>query len=154
MHAGKHGKTTYLHLALMLALSFLAMFALMYAMVDRWENVYPNLNQAYMAALMVAPMAVLELVIMRAMYQDGTWNAVLIAAFTAVFLLCWFAIRAQFAVADQSFIRSMIPHHAGAVLMCERAPIRDAELQQLCAGIIRSQREEIAQMKRIGARLD
>lgn len=61
----------YVHFAIMLLLSFIAMFAFMYAMVDRFSNVYPNLNQFYMAGLMVAPMAIFELVLMRAMYPNS-----------------------------------------------------------------------------------
>jgi hypothetical protein len=38
------------------ALSFISMYVLMYAMVDRFANVYPNFNQFYMAGLMTAPM--------------------------------------------------------------------------------------------------
>ena len=45
------------------------------------------------------------------------------------------------------FLRSMIPHHAGAILMCEQAPIQDAEIRQLCQTIISSQQQEIDQMK-------
>ena len=45
----------YLRLAAMLILSFIAMYVLMYAMVDKFEDVYPNHNQAFMAALMTAP---------------------------------------------------------------------------------------------------
>ena len=44
MHANHYGR-----LAIMAALSFVAMYALMYAMVDRFANVRPNLNQLYMA---------------------------------------------------------------------------------------------------------
>jgi uncharacterized protein (DUF305 family) len=46
----------------------------------------------------------------------------------------------------------MIPHHSGAVLMCERARLRDAEIVELCAKIIQSQQQEIDQMKSILAR--
>src|SRR3989304_9034391 len=53
----------------MAALSFVAMYILMYAMVDRWSNVYTNLNQFYMAALMTAPMMLIEIALMRAMYS-------------------------------------------------------------------------------------
>jgi hypothetical protein len=49
----------------MAALSFIAMDILMYAMVDRPANVFPNLNQAYMADLMTAPMVIIELLVMR-----------------------------------------------------------------------------------------
>jgi hypothetical protein len=51
----------YARLAIMVVLSFLAMYGLMYAMVDRAQNVYANLNQLYMAALMTAAMVILEL---------------------------------------------------------------------------------------------
>jgi len=54
----------YLRLAVMTALSFLAMYVLMYAMVDRAANIHPSFNQAYMAGLMTAPMVVLELLLM------------------------------------------------------------------------------------------
>lgn len=63
-------------------------------------------------------------------------------------------IRQQAAITDRQFLRSMIPHHAGAVLMCNQAPIRDPELQQLCKTIISSQQTEIDQMKAALARLD
>jgi len=60
--------------------SFVAMFILMYAMVDSFGNVYPNINQFYMAGLMTAPMLVLELVLMGSMYENKTLNAVIIVA--------------------------------------------------------------------------
>ena len=37
--------------------------------------------------------------------------------------------------------------------MCERAPIQDAEIKQLCGEIISSQQKEIDQMKSMLARL-
>ncbi len=47
----------------------------------------------------------------------------------------------------------MIPHHSGAVLMCNRAELSDAEIRALCGKIVRSQQEEIDQMKAIQHRL-
>ncbi|MBD4094069.1 DUF305 domain-containing protein, partial [Xanthomonas citri pv. citri] len=52
----------------MMGLSFVAMYALMYAMVDQWANVYNNVNQFYMAGLMAAPMLLIELWLMSSMY--------------------------------------------------------------------------------------
>jgi len=46
----------------------------------------------------------------------------------------------------------MIPHHSGAILMCEQASIRDPELKSLCGNIITSQKQEIDQMKAMLAR--
>lgn len=41
----------------------------------------------------------------------------------------------------------MIRHHSGAILMCERAPIQDAQIRDLCQSIIASQEAEIRQMR-------
>ncbi len=139
----------YMHFAAMMALSFLVMFAFMYAMVDRLANVYPNLNQAYMAGLMVAPMAILEMVLMRSMYPDKALNRIIIEAGILLLLLCWFGIREQVAVNDRSFLRSMIPHHAGAILMCQQASITAPQVRNLCGKIIASQQREIEEMKTI-----
>lgn len=62
-------------------------------------------------------------------------------------ILCFVAIRKQAAVSDRRFLRSMIPHHAGAILMCNEAPIHDPEIRRLCDSIITGQQSEIDQMK-------
>jgi uncharacterized protein (DUF305 family) len=41
----------------------------------------------------------------------------------------------------------MIPHHAGAILMCEQADLTDAAILELCRQIVDSQEAEIRQMK-------
>ena len=64
------------------------------------------------------------------------------------------SVRTQAAVGDTEFLRSMIPHHSGAILMCREADLRDAELLTLCEEIIAAQRSEIEQMETIKARLD
>lgn len=43
----------------------------------------------------------------------------------------------------------MIPHHSGAILICEKAKLADPEIKQLCGDIIVSQETEIAQMKAV-----
>ncbi|MHB1179753.1 MAG: DUF305 domain-containing protein, partial [Daejeonella sp.] len=63
-----HGSHPYRKLLIMLVLSFISMYILMYAMVNRLENVYPNINQFYMASLMTMPMIIIELVLMGKMY--------------------------------------------------------------------------------------
>ena len=60
----------YVRLLTMIVLSFVSMYILMYAMVDRLENVYNSFNQLYMAGLMTAPMVVLELILMGGMYKN------------------------------------------------------------------------------------
>lgn len=157
---GRHGSHAageerhYRMLGLMLVLSFISMYVLMYSMVNSLQNVYMSVNQVYMAGLMAAPMGLIELALMRGMYPDRKINAVVTALSLAALLAFWFMIRQQTAVTDRQFLRSMIPHHAGAILMCEEAAIQDAEVKSLCQEIISSQQREIAQMKAKLASLD
>jgi hypothetical protein len=133
-------------LALMIVLSFVSMYILMYAMVDKATNIHPSLNQAYMAGLMTAPMVVIELLLMSMMYPRRGLNLALLAVSVVVGLGCFIAIRQQFLIGDREFLRSMIPHHSGAILMCGKAPIKEPELKRLCASIIQGQQAEIDQM--------
>jgi uncharacterized protein (DUF305 family) len=137
----------------MTALSFVAMYALMYAMVDGLGNVFNNINQVYMAGLMAAAMVLIELAVMRGMYPSRGLNAAIAVASVIALVACWALIRAQGAVGDRQFLRSMIPHHAGAILMCEKAAIRDPEIRKLCQSIVESQADEIRQMKAMLAAL-
>jgi uncharacterized protein (DUF305 family) len=138
--------------AIMIALSFAAMYALMYAMIDSFDSYYNSINQVYMAGLMAAAMVVIELAVMGAMYPNRKLNAALVVLGVVALVACWALIRVQGGVGDQQFLRSMIPHHSGAILMCERAAISDPELKGLCKTIIKSQADEIRQMKAILAR--
>ncbi len=122
-------------------------------MVNTIGNVYNNFNQFYMAGLMTAPMVVIELSVMRAMYQNKRRNALIIAASVIALLVFFTFIRQQTAISDKQFLRSMIPHHAGAILMCEQASIDDPEIKELCGTITSSQQTEIDQMKAILQRL-
>ena len=133
----------------MAVLSFVAMYFLMYAMVDRFNNLVMNTNQVYMAALMAAPMVLIELALMRSMYTDSRRNAAIAAIAFVLGAVAYVAIRAQAGIGDRQFARSMIPHHAGAILMCNQADVSSAELKELCHGhngIIASQRREIDQL--------
>jgi dipeptide/tripeptide permease len=137
----------YRNLLVMAVLSFISMYILMYAMVNTIGNVFNNFNQFYMAGMMTAPMILIELFLMRATYQDKRRNMLIIAISIIAGLAFFFLIRQQTAISDRQFLRSMIPHHSSAILMCERASIQDPEIQELCQAIISSQQAEIDQMK-------
>jgi uncharacterized protein (DUF305 family) len=137
----------YRHLLIMILLSFISMYILMYAMVDTIGNVYNNFNEFYMAGLMTAPMVPIELFVMRAMYQNKRLNTLIISASLIALLGFFMLIRQQTAISDRQFLRSMIPHHAGAILMCEHASLNDPQIKELCETIIQGQQAEIDQMK-------
>jgi uncharacterized protein (DUF305 family) len=137
----------YIKLLVMAVLSFVSMYVLMYAMVNTFGNVIPNINQFYMAGLMTMPMVILEIVLMGSMYMNKKLNTFIIALSTIVLIAFFLLIRQQSAVTDKQFFKSMVPHHASAILMCEKANLQDLEIKDLCKSIISGQQEEINQMK-------
>lgn len=144
----------YSRLAAMAVLSFIAMYILMYAMVDTFADVFPNINQFYMAGMMSAPMVIIELLLMGAMYENKTANVIILIVSVAALVGFFASIRTQAAVSDNQFLKSMIPHHSGAILMCQRADLKDAEVKKLCATIIQGQRAEITQMDALIRKLE
>ncbi|MGB8981016.1 MAG: DUF305 domain-containing protein [Anaerolineales bacterium] len=144
----------YRQLLIMAGLSFIAMYILMYAMVDTFGHVYNNFNQFYMAGLMAAPMVLIELLVMRSMYKDRRLNMIFIGVSVIALAGFFLFIRQQTAIGDKQFLRSMIPHHSGAILMCEQASIQDPEIQALCDSIIAGQQAEIDRMETILQRLE
>lgn len=142
----------YRMLALNLVASLAIMYLVMFAMIDGFDDFYHNLNTFYMALMMVAPMGALMLLMMGSMYANRRLNLMLHAGFAIVFALAYLGIRSQAAIGDVQFVRSMIPHHSGAILMCREAALTDPELVTLCDQIRRGQRREIEQMQAVLAR--
>lgn len=119
----------------------------MYMMVNSFANVYPNLNQIYMAGIMAIPMVIIELFFMRSMYQNKKLNVFIITTSLIIFIALIIFVRKQTAIDDKEFLKSMIPHHAAAILMCEKASLQDPEVKELCKNIILTQQSEIDFMK-------
>jgi len=145
-------KSHYTKFGVNLLISGIIMYLVMFTMIDGLHNFYHNINMFYMTLMMVAPMAILMLLMMGSMYQNRKLNLALYGVFGGLFLLGFFLMRTQGAVGDAQFVRSMIPHHSGAILMCREAALKDPELVRLCDEIIKAQQQEIAQMKSILAR--
>jgi hypothetical protein len=146
-HTKEAGSSMYKKLAIMIVLSFVSMYILMYSMVDVFANVIPNINQFYMAGLMTMPMLIIELLIMGSMYGNKKLNISLIFTGCIALILFFSGIRQQVAVGDKQFLKSMIPHHAAAILMGKEASVTDPEIKELIKNIISSQQAEINQMK-------
>ena len=147
------GSKPYMMLAVNLGLSLLVMYLAMFAMIWSWGEFIQNVNFFYMALVMWAPMGAIMLATMGGMYRNRKLNAALYVAFAAFFVLSLVGIRQQSLVGDDQLLRSMIPHHSGAILMCEEAKLTDPEIRQLCGEIIQAQKDEIAEMKLIMGRL-
>lgn len=143
-HESRHA---YVGLIISLALSFLVMYIIMYAMADRWEHVYFNVSNVYMTGLMVGSMVPIMLGTMPGMYKSQRFNIALLAGTAGVLTLSWICLRTEAGVGDRQFLRAMIPHHSAAIQMCKASAISDPRIKRLCADIVSSQEREISQMQ-------
>lgn len=143
----KSGMTPYIRLLIALTISYVVMVIIMFSRVNLLSNVFLSLNQIYMAGLMIAPMLIIMLTTMGSMFKNKRLNVALLFTGTVMIGLFWMLIRTQAGVGNQQFLRSMIPHHAAAILVCQQASITDQRIEQLCGEIIESQEHEIREMK-------
>jgi uncharacterized protein (DUF305 family) len=148
-HQSHHMKGAYQRLSIELAVDFIIMYFVMYTMIATLDHLYLNLNNVYMTLMMLAPMAIVMLISMRSMFPSQRLNTVIVIGAVLVFIASFAAMRRQSAVGNAQFLRSMIPHHSGAILMCEQASITDSEIVKLCQDIVEAQKKEIAQMQAI-----
>lgn len=139
----------YLSLFWMLLLHFVIMFAVMYTMVDLLDHVIINLNQFYMTMMMVLPMTIGMLLFMSSMYTNKNFNLLLHTGSVILFLFFFYFMRAQIFIGDEQFLKSMIPHHSGAILMCNEAKLSDPEIKEFCTEIVETQKKEIAIMEKM-----
>jgi uncharacterized protein (DUF305 family) len=100
-----------------------------------------------MAALMTAAMILIEIAVMGKMYVSRKLNIIIVVASIVVFVMSFFFIRKQTGVSDKQFLKSMIPHHAAAVLMVNETTLTDPEIKKLANDIIMAQEKEIEFMK-------
>ena len=64
-----------------------------------------------MAALMTAPMAIIEILLMGSPHKRV--NMAIAAGALTLLAAAWLAIRYQAGIGDEQFVKSMIPHHSG-----------------------------------------
>jgi hypothetical protein len=146
----EHGSSAdYGRFGVELAIDFVIMYLVMYTMIATLEHFRFNLNNVYMTLMMVSPMALVMLYSMRSMYPSRRSNLLITLSAVLLFVLSFAGMRWQAGVGDAEFLRSMIPHHSGAILMCREAALTDPEIVALCDGIVKSQAREIAQMEQI-----
>ncbi len=146
-------KSPYKQLVVMTVVHLVIMYVAMFAMINRGSYFYNNTNMFYMAVLMAAPVTLFMLISMRHMYPNRKMNIIIGIVFALLTIGSYGAIRTQAAVGDKQFLRAMIPHHSGAILMCREANITDQEISGLCKEIIDGQQREIDQMEGILKRL-
>jgi hypothetical protein len=139
----------YRKLALAISINTVLMYLITFVNIADISHFENNINRVYMALLMAAPMVIIMLLVMRSMFGNDGLNMGLYAGAAGAIVLLLLLIRTQTPVGNKQFLHSMIPHHSSAILMCEESTITDREISDLCDQIVRSQREEIAQMQQM-----
>jgi len=137
----------YKNLSITLSISFVIMYAVMFFNVDKLDHIYLSLTRFYMSLLMVAPMAILMIVMMRTMYTNKKTNSLISMGSFFVFVLALYCLRTQAFISDAEYMRAMIPHHSSAIMTSRHATISSPEVRTLADSIIQSQRREIDEMK-------
>lgn len=128
-------------------ISFLVMYIVMFLNIDKIYHYHTSTSRVYMALLMVAPMAVVMMMMMGKMYPNKKTNIAVIIGAVIVFIVTLMALRTQTPVSDVQYMKAMIPHHSSAILTSKNANIKDPEVKKLAEEIIKSQEKEIAQME-------
>ncbi len=139
----------YAKFGVMIAVSTMIMYGLMYLNVFQIDHIYNSQTRMYMALIMGSAMTIVMLLFMWKMYPKRIINSVILAAGVVVFALSLWLVRSQATVGDVAWMKAMIPHHSIAILTSERANISDPRVRKIADGIIESQRREIAEMKEL-----
>jgi hypothetical protein len=143
----EHGGNPYQKFVLMLAISFILMYGIMFLNVDETNHIYLSVTRTYMSILMVSAMALVMLPMMGKMYPNKRLNKMILVSAVVVFIAVLTFLRQQTFVGDIQYMKGMIPHHSSAIMTSKNADIKDPEVKKLSEQIIKSQEEEIAQMK-------
>jgi len=87
------------------------------------------------------------LLFMLNMYENKAKNWTILLGSGLIFLVSLFLVRSQSTIADEAWMKAMIPHHSIAILTSERANISDKRVLELANEIIAAQEREIKEMK-------
>jgi uncharacterized protein (DUF305 family) len=145
---------SYARFAAMIAASTVIMYGLMYLNTYQLDHVQFSQTRVWMAVYMGAMMTVVMLAFMLKMYEKTKVNVAIFAGAAIIFAGSLYLLRSQDTVGDVAYMKAMIPHHSIAILTSERANIRDPRVRELADAIIKTQREEIGEMKMLVADLE
>ena len=140
---------SYLKFGIIILTSTFLMYWLMFLNVFQFEHITLSETRIYMALIMGSVMAIVMMVFMWPMYKNKKVNSIILAGSAVVFALSLWLVRSQVLIEDTGWMKAMIPHHSIAILTSERADISDPQVRELADTIIKTQREEIAEMKRL-----
>ncbi|CAH1002597.1 hypothetical protein LEM8419_03469 [Neolewinella maritima] len=104
------GMNPYLKFGLMMTVSFVVMYMVMFLNVDRLDHVILSPSRTYMTFLMIATMVGIMMGFMWGMYRNMVWNYAILGVAVLTFVLCYAGLRQQTFVDDIGWMKAMIPH--------------------------------------------
>jgi glucan phosphoethanolaminetransferase (alkaline phosphatase superfamily) len=138
---------SYKKFTVMMIISFIIMYTVMFLNIDNISHYHTSTTRVYMAILMVAPMAVVMMLMMGKMYPNKKLNTGIILTAIVVFIITLIGLRTQIPITDVQYMKAMIPHHSSAILVSKHANLKDPEVRKLAEQIIQSQEKEIGEME-------
>lgn len=138
---------SYWRFLLMIAVSTVVMFGLMYLNTWSIDHTFYSQTRTWMAFVMGGAMAIVMMGFMWNMYESKRLNVAIIVIAFLVLSLSLYLVRSQQTVGDVSYMEAMIPHHSIAVLTSDRTQIRDPRVRKLADQILEAQVREISEMK-------
>lgn len=147
-------KNPYVKFAIIMAVSFVIMYLIMFLNVAEFDHIYNSLTRFYMTTLMIAIMAINMLLFMWKMYPNRQINMGIIAFATISFFGTLYLLRTQTPINDVQYMKAMIPHHSSAIMTSSNVDFKDPEVKKMADDIIVAQEKEIAQMKEMIERLE
>ena len=154
MKNDKVGKNNYGKFAIMMGTSFIIMYAVMFLNADVFDHLMLSYTRTYMTILMVAPMAFTMLLFMWGMYTNRKMNFIILGLSVIIFIIALVGLRLQTFIGDEQWMKAMIPHHSSAIMVSQKAHLKDPEAIKLAEEIIEAQEREIAKMKKMIYRLE
>lgn len=147
-------KNPYVKFALIMAVSFVIMYLIMFLNVAEFSHIFNSLTRFYMTTLMIASMAISMLLFMWDMYPNRKINIRIIAFAAVCFFGTLYLLRTQTPIGDIQYMKAMIPHHSSAIMTSSNVEFKDAEVKKLAEDIIIAQEKEIKQMNEMINRLE
>ncbi len=151
-----HNKThqsSYKKFGLMMLVSFILMYGIMFLNVFEFNHIYISVMRTYMTLLMVSAMSISMLLFMWKMYTNSKLNYLILGISIFIFCFSLYGVRTQNLINDVQWMKAMIPHHSSAILTSSKANIKDPEVKKLADDIVKAQEKEIAEMKAMIQRL-
>ena len=147
-------KNPYPKFALIMTVSFVIMYLVMFLNVAESDHIYNSVTRVYMTILMIAAMAISMLLFMWKMYPNKAINLGIIIFSVITFFGTIYLLRTQTPINDIQYMKAMIPHHSSAILTSSNVDFKDPEVKKMADDIIEAQEREIKMMKEMINRLE